>query len=216
MASALARPAPLSAFGAGSTRPCRQCLNSLLYTRRHERRRYLPASKAFFWQNSEDTGPPRPNEKFSSTDLKRIKAQGPTLDDVTIQIDVTNVDSEGNPQLKSHVFVPPSVLGDTYNTLDKEPSWGKIKEMPLNLFIHGLKERNWTSPFHDPDAPKWNLEIWKDSGRFMAPSYPGYRVVVRDDQGNARWVNVDRPGLDTHLSDHLSGGSAGAVYKCAP
>lgn len=145
--------------------------------------------------------------------MRRIKTQGPTLEDVTIQIDVTNIDSEGNPLMKSHVFVPPSVLGDAYNTLEKEPAWKKLDEMPINLFIHGLKQRNWTSVFYDPEAPKWNLEIWKDSGRFMAPSYPGYRVVVRDDSGTTRWVNVDRPGLDSHLSDHLSGGSAGAVYK---
>lgn len=213
MSGALAGLAPLPRFGAGSPRPCRQCQNRLLHTRRHQRRRQPTAANAFFWQKPQDEGPPRPNEKFGREDLKRIKTQGPTLEDVTIQIDVTNIDSEGNPQMKSHVFVPPSVLGDAYNTLEKEPAWKKLDEMPINLFIHGLKQRNWTSVFYDPEAPKWNLEIWKDSGRFMAPSYPGYRVVVRDDSGTSRWVNVDRPGLDTHLSDHLSGGSAGAVYK---
>lgn len=216
MSSSLVGLAPLPGFGAGSGRPCRQCLDRFLHTRRRQRRRHLTAASAFFWQKQQDEGPPRPNEKFSREDLRRIKGQGPTLDDVTIQIDVTNIDSEGNPQMKSHVFVPPSVLGATYNTLEKEPAWGKLNEMPLNLFVHGLKERNWTSPFYDPEAPTWHLEIWKDSGRFMAPSYPGYRVVVRDDAGNAQWINVDRPGLDTHLSDHLSGGSPGAIYKYVP
>jgi hypothetical protein len=171
---------------------------------------------AFFWQKKKETGPPRPNEKFSGEDLKRIKQQGPTLKDVTIQINVTNIDSEGNPQETQHVFVPPDVLGDTYNTVEPEPAWKDLPEMPCNLFLHGLRERNWTSPFYKPTASKWNIEIWKDNGRFMMPSYPGYRVVIRDEaDGSTCWANVDRPGLDTHLSDHLAGASQGGVYKYA-
>jgi hypothetical protein len=171
---------------------------------------------AFFWQKKKEAGPPRPNEKFSVEDLKRIKKHGPTLKDVTIQINVTNIDSEGNPQETQHVFVPPHVLGDTYNTVEPEPAWKSLPEMPCNLFLHGLRERNWTSPFYNPDASKWNIEIWKDSGRFMMPSYPGYRVVIRDEaDGRTFWANVDRPGLDTHLSDHLSGASQGGIYKYA-
>ena len=168
---------------------------------------------AFFWQKKTDPGPPRPNEKFSVQDLKRIKKHGPTLEDVTIQINVTNIDSEGNPQESQHVFVPPHVLGDTFNTVEPEPAWSDLPEMPCNLFLHGLRERNWTSPFYKADAPRWDIEIWKDSGRFMMPSYPGYRVVVREADGTTSWANIDRPGLDTHLSDHLSGGSQGGVYK---
>lgn len=172
---------------------------------------------AFFWQKkNEETGPPKPNKKFAVEDLRRIKKQGPTLDDVTIQINVTNIDSEGNPQETQHVFVPPHVLGDTYNTIEAEPAWSELPEMPCNLFLHGLRERNWTSPFYNPEAPRWTIEIWKDSGRFMMPSFPGYRIVIRDADGSTSWANVDRPGLDTHLSDHLAGASQGGIYKCAP
>jgi hypothetical protein len=176
-------------------------------------RRTIVRAHAFFWQKQKDPGPPRPNEKFSTDDLRRIKKSGPTLEDVTIQINVTNIDSEGNPQEAEHIFVPPNVLGETYNTIEKEPAWSKLDEMPCNLFLQGLRERNWTSPFYDPEASKWQLEIWKDAGRFMMPSYPGYRVVIRDADGSTRWANVDRPGLETHLSDHLAGATLGGIYK---
>lgn len=192
-----------------------RCINCRTSLRAYTPRRTTVRAQAFFWQKKKDPGPPRPNEKFSAEDLKRIKKNGPTLEDVTIQINVTNVDSEGNPQESQHVFVPPHVLGDTFNTVDPEPAWTDLPEMPCNLFLHGLRERNWTSPFYNAEASRWHIEIWKDGGRFMMPSYPGYRVVVRDADGKTYWANIDRPGLDTHLSDHLAGGSQGGVYKCA-
>jgi hypothetical protein len=194
---------------------CRHCYHRLALLRhalRHNRNLRL---HAFFWQKKEEPTAPRPNEKFSRADLKRIKQLGPTLDDVTIKITVTNINSEGEQIVKDHIFVPPSILGETYNSVDKEPEWANMSEMPLNLFIYGLKQRNWTSPVYNSNASRWDLEIWKDNGRFMMPSYSGYRVVVRDADGPTWWVNVDRPGLDTHLSDHLAGAALGGVYKCA-
>ena len=64
-------------------RPQHRC-----YAARHIGARRL-ACGAFPWQRQTDPSlakPPRPNERFSRSDIRRIKEQGPTLDDVTITL----------------------------------------------------------------------------------------------------------------------------------
>ena len=54
----------------------------------------------------------------------------------------------------------------------------RLEQMPYMEFYHGLRERNWTSPWYKEDATPWRVQFFQDSGRFMAPSYPGYRCAV--------------------------------------
>ncbi len=51
----------------------------------------------------------------------------------------------------------------------------RLEQMPFMEFYQGLRERNWTSPWYKEDAAPWRVQFFQDSGRFMAPSYPGYR-----------------------------------------
>ena len=51
----------------------------------------------------------------------------------------------------------------------------------------GLRERNWTSPWYNSRAQPWKVEIYSDAGRFLFPSWPGYRALVtRADGSQAR------------------------------
>lgn len=45
-------------------------------------------------------------------------------------------------------------------------------------FFQGLRERNWTSEWYKKEAAPWKVQIFQDSGRFMAPAFPGYRCAV--------------------------------------
>lgn len=112
--------------------------------------------------------------------------------------------------------MPPSVLGDKYDFPPPEPKWRETERVPLNLFLHGLRERNWTSPHYNQDAPKWNIELWIDTGRLMRPSFTGYRALVTEESGKQFWVTVNRPGLDTHTASKLAGSSFGTPYTCVP
>lgn len=49
--------------------------------------------------------------------------------------------------------------------------------MPYMEFYQGLRERNWTSDWYQQDAPPWRVQIFQDSGRFMAPAFSGYRCA---------------------------------------
>lgn len=71
-------------------------------------------------------------------------------------------------------------------------------------FYHGLRQRNWTSPYHDPTAPAWDLKFYKDSGRLLRASYPGYRVLVIKDDGTHCWVNLPTAGAETFTKDYMS------------
>ena len=54
----------------------------------------------------------------------------------------------------------------------------RLEQMPYMEFYQGLRERNWTSPWYKADAPPWRLQLFQDSGRFMAPAFPGYRCTA--------------------------------------
>lgn len=59
----------------------------------------------------------------------------------------------------------------------KEPQWNKIEQMPVMEFHKGLRERNWTHADYRKDASPWNVAFFEDSGRFMRPSFDGYRSL---------------------------------------
>ena len=50
------------------------------------------------------------------------------------------------------------------------------------------------------------------SGRFMRPSFEGYRVLLTRADGSQAWVNLDREGAPTFLRDYSGGGSNGAIH----
>ena len=70
-------------------------------------------------------------------------------------------------------------------------------------FYQGLRERNWTSKHYDPDAQPWQIQFFRDSGRFMRPSFDGYRALVTKSDGNQFWVNIDQSGPETFLRDYM-------------
>jgi hypothetical protein len=179
----------------------------------HDHPRSILAHGLFWRQEQEVFRPPRPHSKFTREDLKRIKEKGPTLADVTVSVSIEDNPKQAQP--RQYTFVPPSVLGDNYEKQTPEPDWKSMPEMPLNLFIHGLKERNWTSVHYNPASLKWHIEMWRDTGRFMMLCFPGYRAVVTHEDGHKSWVNINIPGLPTFLEDHIAGASLGGIYKYA-
>lgn len=52
-------------------------------------------------------------------------------------------------------------------------------------FFQGLRERNWTSEWYKEEAAPWKVEIFQDSGRFLAPAFPGYRCAVARRSGRS-------------------------------
>lgn len=80
-------------------------------------------------------------------------------------------------------------------------------------FYQGLRERNWTSKHYDPDAEPWSLAFFRDSGRFLRPTFSGYRVLItKQMDGTQCWVNIDQPGPDNFLRDYMQGGTAGSIW----
>jgi hypothetical protein len=71
--------------------------------------------------------------------------------------------------------VPGEVLGKAGYA--PEPKWHKVQQMPYAEFYQGLRERNWTNPAYDANAPPWNVQLFQDSGRFLRPSFEGFRHV---------------------------------------
>ena len=50
------------------------------------------------------------------------------------------------------------------------------------------------------------------SGRFLRPSFEGYRVLLTRADGSQAWVNLDREGAPTFLRDYSGGGGKGAIH----
>ena len=180
------------------------------------------APRAFF-KSKESNAPPRPNSKFKRADLKRIKTDGPTMDDLRAHFEVTRT-SGSKTTTKKYDFVPYEVLGNKTAYPSKEPAWDKLPQMSFMEFYAGLRERNWTSEFYNPDASKWDVAFFQDSGRLLRPSFSGYKALVtkhgvvgadgKEAGTSTCWVNLDRPGPDSFLRDYLGGGShGGAIFK---
>eukprot|EP00887_Chlorella_sp_A99_P007243 scaffold2.g7243.t1 len=58
-----------------------------------------------------EAAPPKPHPRFSRSDLKRIKQQGPSVADLYAHFEVDGRDSEGKPAKITYDFVPPQVGG---------------------------------------------------------------------------------------------------------
>lgn len=144
-------------------------------------------------------------------DRRRIKQNGPTEKDVTKEYATTSEDKEGKTVTEEHQYVPPEVLGAMH--YDDEPAWETMPEMPYMEFFHGLRQRNWTSPYHNPQAEPWDLRIFRDSGRLFHPSWPGFRVQITKPDGTQCWANLPEPGAETFVQDHVQAAIPGTVAQ---
>lgn len=158
------------------------------------------------------TGPPRPNPKFTRSDLKRIKQTGPTINDLFVHFEVETKDKDGRSVENIYDFVPAEVLGTGYN-YDPEPEWSSIPQMAYMEFYKGLRERNWTSEYYNPDADPWKLQFFEDAGKFLRPSFTGYRVLLTKSDGSRAWVAIENAGTDTFLRDYMGGGGPGGIWR---
>jgi cell division protease FtsH len=107
----------------------------------------------------------------------------------------------------------------------QEPNWWQLPRMNFMEFYQGLRERNWTNKYYNKNADKWEMQFFKDAGRMLRPSFPGYRVLVTRSSskgsnnsshldGTQFWVDLPRSGVDNFLSDYASGGSkGGSLWK---
>ena len=156
---------------------------------------------------------PQPNPRFSKRDLKRIKREGPTMDDLYAHFKVPTKGKDGEETLNEYDFIPVDVLGCGGKVIP-EPDWKKLPEMTYMEFYQGLRKRNWTSKYYDPDAEPWSLQFFRDSGRFLRPAFGGFRVVVtKRDTGEQAWVRLELPGADAFLRDYSQGGSQGTIWQ---
>ena len=157
--------------------------------------------------------PPKPNQKFGRQDLKRIKQNGPTLDDLYAHFKVPGTEKDGEKKTNAYDFVPVEVLGSGA-AVTPEPKWKSMRQMTYMEFYQGLRERNWTSKYYDPDADPWSVQFFRDSGRFMRPAFGGFRAVVENSNtGEQAWVSLEIPGADTFLRDYSQGGSQGTIWQ---
>jgi cell division protease FtsH len=173
--------------------------------------------RAFFGSGAKES-PPKPNSKFKKADLKRIKQTGPTMEDLRAHFEVKKT-SGSKEETRQYDFVPYEVLGSASQYQEKEPNWKDIPQMSYMEFYAGLRERNWTSEHYNPDAGRWQVQFFQDSGRFLRPTFAGYRALIKMENGGqggmtTKWVNLDRPGPDTFLRDYMGGGTpGGAIFK---
>ena len=66
---------------------------------------------------------------------------------------------------------------------------------------------------HQPPPPPPPLFLPCCSGRFLRPSFDGYRLLVTKAGGQQCWVNLDNEGAPTFLHDYASGGGQGAIHS---
>ncbi|KAL3161042.1 hypothetical protein ABBQ38_009425 [Trebouxia sp. C0009 RCD-2024] len=150
---------------------------------------------------SEEVSPPQPNSKFTPKDRRRIKQNGPTEKDLTEEYTLESENSEGQTVTEERQYVPPEVLGSMH--YDDEPAWETMTQMPYMEFYDGLRQRNWTSPYHNPQAESWDLKFFRDSGRLFRPSWPGFRVQITKRDGSQCWADLPQAGAETFVKDHV-------------
>ena len=65
--------------------------------------------------------------------------------------------------------------------------------MQLAEFLHGLRQRNWTSPYHKPDAEPWQVLLCHTMVSAAAGSGQGRSAAMYSLQGLA-WICFQHPG----------------------
>lgn len=136
----------------------------------------------------------------SLQDRRRIKQHGPTEEDLTERYTAVADIDEVPTEIEAE-YIPSEVLGSA--GYDAEPQWHTLPRTEYMEFYHGLRQRNWTSKYHDPTAQPWNLKFFKDSGRLLVPSYPGYRVLITKADGSQCWADLPVAGTETFVKDHI-------------
>ena len=136
-----------------------------------------------------------------SQDRRRIKQQGPAEEDLVEQFTAETDDGQGDTVMEEHQYIPAEVLGSRH--YDAEPEWETMPQMTYMEFYHGLRQRNWTSTYHDASAEPWNLKIFRDSGRLFRPVWPGFRVQLTKSDGSQCWVDLPDAGTETYVQDHM-------------
>lgn len=94
-------------------------------------------------------------------DIKRIKTEGPVIDDLVITALQQWTDKEEKEVNEDAIYawVPPSVLGSGVG--QAEPPWGRLSRMSYVELLQGLKKRNWTNELYDKSAPAWKLSFYQ-------------------------------------------------------
>jgi len=168
---------------------------------------------AFFgWSKNEEEveAAPRPNERFTKKDLLRIKRQGPTVNDLVHKHIREDTDPATGIVTKTEfLHVPNEVLGNA--SYMPEPDWYGVPQVSIAELLRGLRERNWTNKMYNPNAEPWTLDLFADSGRFIRPTFSGYRAVVTKADGSRMWCNLPEAGPQNFLQDYSSGGDIGAI-----
>ncbi|KAK9909403.1 hypothetical protein WJX75_001741 [Coccomyxa subellipsoidea] len=157
--------------------------------------------------------PPKPAPKFAKKDLRRIKQEGPTLEDVTQALPFTLKREDGSRTETEYKWVPKDVITASGQYVTKEPEWAKLPQMSFMEFYQGLRERNWTSEYYNEGSEPWKIEVFEDSGRLLQPSWPGFRATVTDASGKTSWVNMPAPGAETYTHDFMAGGTKGGIWR---
>ncbi|KAK9845482.1 hypothetical protein WJX81_007602 [Elliptochloris bilobata] len=154
--------------------------------------------------------PPRPDARFTKKDIRRLKTQGPRIDDLTLDFKPPWL-KEG--ESTGYKWIPDDVIiaGGAYEL--QEPQWLELEQMSFMEFFQGLRERNWTTKWYQPKAEPWKVEVFQDCGRLLQPSFPGYRAVVTRPNGSQAWVDMPYAGADTFTHDHLAGGTKGGNWR---
>ncbi len=134
-------------------------------------------------------------------DLRRIKQQGPSEQDLLEQYSAETDDGQGDTVMMEHQYIPPEVLGDV--TYDAESDWQGMPQISYMEFYHGLRQRNWTSEYYDSAVEPWDLKFFRDSGRFLRPIFPGFRAQITKADGSQFWVDLPNAGSETYVNDYI-------------
>ena len=142
-----------------------------------------------------------PQRKAILQDRRRIKQKGPVEQDLVEEYTAETDIGRGETVMAEHQYIPPEVLGSMH--YDDEPNWETIPQMTYMEFYHGLRQRNWTSPYFNARAQPWTLKIFRDSGRLFRPVWPGFRVQITKPDGSQCWADLPTAGTETYVKDHV-------------
>ncbi|KAK9792719.1 hypothetical protein WJX73_003140 [Symbiochloris irregularis] len=171
-----------------------------LYPQQHVRLKRAGRTCAY----NEEGNPCSKPWDFTDQELERIREQGPRWSDITQRQQASTRGLRGKLEDHTHVWVPGDVIQDVRAL--PYPDWRKLPEMPFATFLHGIRQRNWTCSYYDPDAPAWKVDM-------LTGPWPGFRAVVSLPDGQQRMVQMPNAGAPTFLEDHLAGGTFGGFWR---